>query len=52
MLFIESEHLQTMFSEDDVLIESDKQFDNSCKTNIQEINATVTQCHWKWNQFE
>ena len=41
MLFTESEHLQTMFSEDDGSIESDKQFNSSYKTNTQKINAIV-----------
>ena len=40
MPFTESEQLQTkMFSEDDASIESDKQFNSSCKINIQEMNA-------------
>ena len=42
MPFTEPEHLQTkMFSEDDTSIESDKQFNSSCKTNILRMNAIV-----------
>ena len=42
MPFIESEHLQTiMFSEDNASVESEKQFNSSCKTNIQKIYAIV-----------
>ena len=39
---IDSEHLQTIvFLEDDASIESDKQFNSSCKTNIQKTKAIV-----------
>ena len=39
---IESGHLQTiMFLEEDASIESDKQFNSSCKTNIQKTKAIV-----------
>ena len=42
MPFTESEHLQTkMFLEDDASIESDKQVNSLCKTNILKMNVIV-----------